>query len=156
MGVVGKPRSYDKRFLFTIEIDQLTVAWFESASAIEAEVGVVEQHEGGKINVANQAPGKVKWSPVTLSIGATDNDELYQWWLLVVDSAANAGQPDDSYKKGVAIVQRDRDGSERKRWNLREAWPSKAKFGEWDAKAEENVVEEYTLTFKYAEKQKKQ
>lgn len=148
MAVTGTPRNYDKKFLFTVEIDGLDIAWFESISSLESEVGVVEQHEGGLINVADQSPGKIKFAPVTLMVGATDNRELYDWHLLVADAAANAGEPDDGYKKNVAIVQKDRDGSEKKRWNLFEAWPSKFKAGEWDAKAEENVIQEITLTYK--------
>lgn len=148
MPVTGTPRSYDKKFMFTVEIDGLAIAWFESVSGLESEVGVVEQHEGGSINVADQSPGKVKFSPVTLMVGATDNRELYDWYLLVIDAAANSGEPDDSYKKTVSIVQKDRNGTEKKRWNLFEAWPSKFKAGEWDAKAEENVMQEVTLTIK--------
>jgi phage tail-like protein len=147
MGVVGTPRSYDKKFLFAIEIDGLDVAWFETCSSLEAEIGVVEQHEGGGINVADQSPGKVKFPAVTLTVGATDNQELYNWWLQVIDAAADTGEPDDTYKKQAAIVQKDRDGTEKRRHTLYKAWPSKYKAGEWDAKAEENVIEEITLTY---------
>lgn len=151
MPITGQPRNYDKKFNFTVEIDGLDVAWFESISSLEAEVGVVEQHEGGQLNVADQSPGKVKFAAVTLSIGATDNRELYDWWLQVVNAAANSGLPDAGYKKSVAIVQNDRDGTEKRRWNLFEAWPSKFVAGEWDAKAEENVIQQVTLTYKYFE-----
>lgn len=153
MGVQGTPRNYDKKFLFAVEIDGLEVAWFETISGLESEVGVVEQHEGGNINVADQSPGKIKYSAVTLTIGATDNTELYDWHLLVVDASANAGEVDMEYKKNVAIVQKDRDQSEKRRYTLYEAWPSKYKSGEWDAKAEENVLEEVTLTYKYYERE---
>lgn len=153
MAVIGEPRGYHKKFLFAVEIDGVDVAWFETCSSLEAEVGVVEQHEGGLIGVADQSPGKLKWTAVTLTVGATNNNELYEWWLLVVDAAANAGQPDDAYKKNVSIVQKDRDGTERRRHNLVKAWPSKFVFGSWDAKAEENVMEEVTLTFLRAERE---
>lgn len=151
MTVVGTPRSYDKKFLFAVEIDGLEVAWFETCSSLEAEIGVVEQHEGGGINVADQSPGKVKFPAVTLGIGATDNEELYNWWLQVIDAEGGGergtGEPDDSYKKQVRILQKDRDGTEKRRHTLYKAWPSKYKAGEWDAKAEENVIEEITLTY---------
>lgn len=148
MPVTGTPRNYDKKFLFAVEIDGLDVAWFESVSGLESEVGVVEQHEGGDPNVADQSPGKVKFSAVTLTLGATDNHELYDWYLLVIDAEAGTGVVDAEYKKNVSIVQKDRDGSEKRRWDLFECWPSKFKAGEWDAKAEENVMQEVTLTVK--------
>src|SRR5258706_16390130 len=98
MAVTGNPRNYDKKFLYSVEIDGLAVAWFESISGLEAEIGVVEQHEGGLINVADQSPGKVKFAALTLKVGATDNRELYDWWLLVVDAAADTGQVAKLYK----------------------------------------------------------
>jgi phage tail-like protein len=149
MGVVGKPRSYHKKFLFSVEIDDCEVAWFESCSAIEAELGVVEQREGGKIVVADQSPGLLKTTPVTLTVGATDNRELWDWWEQIIDAAADSGEPDDSYKRNVAIVQRDRDGSEKRRYNLPKAWISKFKAAEWDAKAEENTMQEVTIVYPY-------
>lgn len=149
MAVQGNPRNYDKKFLFAVEIDGIDVAWFESVSGLEAEIGVVEQHEGGNINVADQSPGKVKFAAITLMVGSTDNTQLYDWWLQVIDAGANVGEVDNDYKRNLSIVQKDRDGSEKRRFNLYEAWPSKYKSGEWDAKAEENVIEEVTLTYKY-------
>jgi phage tail-like protein len=141
MPVVGNPRNYDKKFLFGVEIDGLTIAWFTTVSGLEGE--------GGQIGVADKSPGLVEFPEVTLTVGATDNRELYDWWLQVINAAANSGLPDAAYKKNVSIVQTDRDGTVKKRWDLYEAWPSKFKAGEWDANAEENVMQEITLTYKY-------
>ncbi|NUP12883.1 MAG: phage tail protein [Polyangiaceae bacterium] len=150
--IEGKPRRYNKKFLFGIEIDDIEVAWWSKCSEIKPEVGVVTQPEGGGILVEeNQSLGKVKWPPVTLEVGRTENDELYQWWVLCNDSSSNTGAVDDAYKKNVAIVQKDRDGSEIGRWNLYDAFPSSYGGGEWDASAEENVQESVVLTYRYAE-----
>jgi phage tail-like protein len=151
MTVQGNPRNYDKRFLFSVEIDDIDVAWFSSISGLEAEIGVVEQHEGGGINVADESPGKVKFSELTLGVGSTDNRQMYDWWLQVVDASGGdngSGLPDDQYKKNIAIVQRDRDGTTKRRWNLFQAWPKKFKAGEWDATAEENVMQEVVIRYR--------
>ena len=145
MGVTGEPRRYDKKFLFAVEIAGLEVAHFTSVSGLESELGIVVQDEGGLITTADESPGKVKYPPVTLSIGATDDRELYDWHLQCVDAAANTGEPDDDYKRNVAIVQKERDGTEKKRFNLFKAWPHKYVAGDWDASAEENVIESVTL-----------
>jgi len=147
MTVTGEPRRYDKKFLYSIEIAGLTVAHFQSCSELSFEVGVVEQHEAGLINVADQSPGKVKFPPIDLAIGATNDRELHDWAIQVIDAAANTGEPDDEYKKTMAIVQRERDGSEKKRYNLFKAWPFKYVAGDWDATAEENVIESMSITF---------
>lgn len=153
MAIVGKARSYQKKYNFSVDIDGISVAWFESCSPIEGEVGVTEQREGGSVSVANKSPGLMKVSPVTLKVGATDNDELYNWWLQVVDAAGlggkGAGRPDGGYERQVAIVQRDRDGTPLRTWVLNKAWPSKFVAGDWDAKSEDNVINEITLVYLY-------
>lgn len=151
MTVTGTPRNYDKKFLFTFEIDGLDIAWFESISGLEGEIGVIEQHEGGAINTADKSLGKVKFTNLTLMVGATDNRDLYDWWLLCIDAAADTGEVDAAYKKNCSLVQKDRDGSEKRRWNIFEAFPCKFKAGDWDAKAEENVIQEMGLAYRYFE-----
>jgi phage tail-like protein len=150
--VQGHPRRYDKKFLFAIEIAGLQVSWFFKISALENESTVIEQYEGGNHNVADQSPGRVKFTPVTLSVGATDNIELYNWRQQVIDTTADSGQPDAEYKRNVAVLVLDRNGKEKRRYNLFEAWPSKYFAGEFDAGAEENVIEEMTLTYKRFER----
>ena len=151
-GVQGTPRRYDKKFLFKVEIAGLTVGWFETMSPLRAEIGVVEQHEGGQINVADESLGKVKFNSVTLTIGTTDNEELYNWFLQCADAAANSGDVDDLYKKTVNLVQVDRDGTEKRRYKLFKAFIIVYEVGDWDAKAEENVMESIELKYRRFER----
>lgn len=145
--VVGEEQDYHQTWAFNVEIDGISVAWFESCTGLESEVALVEQHEGGKIEVASQRPGKVKHAPIQLKVGVTDNVELYKWWLQIADAANNKGGVKESYKKSMAIVQLDRDGSERRRWNLAKCWILKFKFGDWDANADKNNIEEMTIIY---------
>ena len=150
--IQGQPRRYDKKFQFAIEIAGLQVSWFFKISALENESTVIEQFEAGNNNVSDQSPGRVKFTTITLSIGATDNSELSRWRQQVIDASADSGLPDAEYKRNVAVVVLDRDGKEKRRYNLFEAWPSKYIAGEFDAGAEENVIEEVTLTYKRYER----
>lgn len=145
--VVGTPRNYDQKWNFRVEIEGTVVGWFVSCSELSDESSVIEQHEGGNPNVADQSPGKVKFTPVTLAIGSTDNTELYAWRQEVIDATAGTGLPNDEYKRTVTIIQLDRDGSEKRQWILSRAWPSKYVAGDWDGKADENVIEQVTLTY---------
>lgn len=153
MSVVGEPKNYDQKWNFAVEIDNIEVAWFQSISGLEFEIGVIEQAEGGNIlAAASQDAGKIKFSPITLMNGVTNNRDLLDWALEGADASANAGLPKEGYKRTAAIVQKDRDGSEKRRYNLFKAWISKYKAGEWDAKADENVIEETTITYLYFER----
>jgi phage tail-like protein len=152
MTIQGNARIYAKKFAFAIEIDGIEVSWFNKCSEIKPAVTVIETHEGGKLVVANLSLGKVKWPPITLEVGMTDNFELYNWFKDAVDSAADVGLPDERVRKNLAIVQKHRDGSEYFRWNVYDALPSEYGGGEWDATAEETSMESMQLTFRYAER----
>lgn len=148
MAIVGKPRSFHKKFLFTVEILGVTSARFQSCGPIKASVGVIEQWEGGAI-AADTSPGRMKTESVTLKRGATSDLDLWRWWKQVVNVAANTGVIDDEYKRTFDVVQNDRDGTELRRWTLHDAWPTAFSAGEWDNTADANNVEELTLTYKY-------
>lgn len=145
--VIGEPRNYDQKWNFRVEIAGLTIAHFDSVKGLEFEAGVIEQNEGGTARVADKSPGKIKYSPVVLTTGATSNRELFDWWELVYNAASNKGAVGNSYKKNVTILQLDRDQTVKKRWTLSNAWPSKFVAGEWDAKADENTMQEMTLQY---------
>jgi phage tail-like protein len=150
MPVVGKPRSFFKKFLFTVEIPDVGSAAFQKCSEPKMTTEVIEQWEGGAI-VAQKSPGRMKFEDVTLERGATKDLDLYRWYLQVNDAASGTGAIDDQYKRTVNIVQRDRDGSELRRWELKKAWPSMYTPGDWDNTASANGIESMTLTYELAE-----
>jgi len=134
---------YDKRYRFRVEIDGMTLAAFQSAGPLEATSEVVEQHEGGA-----QAPtkelGKLSFANIVLMKGKTDNTELYDWW-----KAVNIDGADD--KREGSIVQTDRQGTEIRRYDFAGALPVRYRWGDWDATASENVIEEMELSIDSAE-----
>ena len=149
-GVVGAARSFYKKFKFVVEIDGVAYAGFQKCSALEAEIAVIEQNEGGTL-IPFKSPGRVKFSDITLDRGATDDQDLFNWFKEVADASANAGLVDDEYKRNLDIVQQDRDGSSLRRWTLYQAWPVKFVAGEWDNESDETVIESVTLTYDYFE-----
>lgn len=146
--IKGAEKSFFKSFKFRVEIDGFADSRFQKCSAIEAEVAVIEQSEGGDL-VADKSPGRVKFADVTLTRGATKNQDMANWFEQVVDAAANSGLADAEYKRTVDIVQLDRNNQPIERTRLFKAWPSKLKKGEW-SDADENLMAELTLTYEYA------
>lgn len=138
---VGSPRSFYKKFKFTIEIDGFTYFGFQKCSELSAEIGVVEHREGGVL-IADKTPGLVTVPNITLERGATKDQEMFKWWKQVVDMAANLGEglPDPGYARSMDIVQHDRDGSVLQRFPIPLAWPRKFVAGEWDNDADEVVI----------------
>lgn len=144
--VIGQGRVYHKKFKFLVEVDTFGSSEWEKCSEISAEVAKVEQWEGGAL-IPNKSPGRVTVADVTLDRGCTSDEDCFTWFQQVADIVANAGLVDNSYKRAVDVVQRDRDNKTLRRWRLANAWPCKFKAGEWDNTSDENTMEGITITF---------
>lgn len=150
MPIIGKPRSFHKKFKFLIEADQVSHAGFQKCSELSVEIANVQYFEGGSL-IPNKSPGRMTFSDVTLERGATQDKDLFNWFSDVVLTSSGIGLVDYDYKRNLDIVQQDRDGATLRRWSLSEAWPTKFVAGEWDNESDENVIESVTLTYDWFE-----
>lgn len=141
---------FHKKFKFIVEEAGIAVAAFQKASELSVEAAKIEYHEGGSL-IPDKSAGRLTFSDVTLDRGVTIERDLYDWFLEVADAAADQGVNEPDYKRTLDIVQQDRLGNELRRWRLVNAWPIKFTAGEWDNDADENVIEQVTLTFDYFE-----
>lgn len=151
---IGQARSFDKKFSFRAEIDGFDDSAFQKCSELSAEIAKIEQWQGGAL-VPEKEPGRVTFTDVTLERGACDDENLWNWFQEVANVATNSGLITPKYKRNVDIVQLERDESEKYRWRLYEAWPTKFVAGDWDNGADENVITSVTLTYKRFERIKK-
>lgn len=150
MTIIGKPRSFHKRFKFLVECDGVKSAAFQKCSELSVEVAKIEHYEGGVI-IPNKSPGRLSFADVTLERGATSDEDLFKWFEDVARASSGIGLVDPDYKRNLDIVQQDRDGRTLRRWTLNGAWPTKFVAGEWDNESDENVIESVTLTYDYFE-----
>jgi phage tail-like protein len=128
---------YHKKYSFRVEIDGISVASFKKAGPLKSTQEVIEENEGGSLS-PQKDPGKIKYEDITLERGVTDNEELWSWYKTFIDG--------NGEKKDLAIVQTDRAGTEIRRWEIFEAFPTEFQAGDWDADASENTVEMMTLS----------
>ena len=152
MAVIGNPRTFHKKFSFIVTIDDITHAGFQKCSELSAEVAKVEYFEGGSL-IPNKSPGRLSFADVTLERGATQDRDLFDWFQDVVVTSSGLGLAEPRFKRNLDIVQLERDGTTLRRWTLYRAWPVKFVAGEWDNTADENVIEQVTLTYDYFELQ---
>jgi phage tail-like protein len=147
MPIQGVTKTFHKKFKFVVEIQGVASAAFRSCGEISAEVGVVEQREGGAL-IPDATPGLVTVPEVELKRGVSDDLDLYLWFQQIVGVGALLEDPE--YKRPVSIVQQNRLGLEIKRWVLWQAWPKKFVASEgWDNEANENVIESVTFRYDY-------
>ena len=102
---------------FFIEIDGVDQGGFTECTGLQAEVEVTDFQEGGNNGFIHKLAGRTKWTNVVLKTGVTDSNDLWEWFQDVSRG--------DFERKDVSVVLYDSEQNEVRRWNLREAFPSK-------------------------------
>ncbi len=149
MGIVGQPTpSYHKKFMFHVEVDGLGTLDAVKCGPLEFTIGEVKQNRGGKLIPVKEA-GKVEFANLTIEQAKTSSQSLFIWAKTTADAGANTGAASPLYKKNLDVVQEERDQTPLARYRVFGAFPTKFKAGEWDADAEENVIESIELAYDY-------
>jgi phage tail-like protein len=130
-------------FNFTVEIDGIKRAEFHECTGFNSSVDVIEYREGGAISPLKLA-GPTKYANITLRRGVTDDRDLYDWHL-------DAATGNVELKNG-SIVVRDRQGTERARWNFFDAWPVRWAGPALDAEGNDVAIEELELAVERLER----
>ena len=131
-------------FRFLVEIKGLVQAGFSDCSGFGSNIEVVEYREGGDVASVHKLPGKISYPDINLKWGLTDSRELYDWHLKAIN-----GQIE---RKEVSIILLDSTGSEKVRWNLFAAWPSKWDGPDLNAKGNDIAIETLTLSCERVER----
>lgn len=121
-------------FNFRVEIDGVPAAGFSECHGLDVSVDVIEYREGtDKAFSARKLPGQVRYSPIVLRRGLTQDKSLWQWFQSVV-----SGQVERS---NGSIVLMDAAHNEVLRWNFIAGWPSKWEGPALNAKSNEIAIE---------------
>jgi phage tail-like protein len=148
----GETRKLHEKWKFIVETTRFGFSAFQKCSELSVEAAKVEYFEGGA-NIPIKDAGRLTFSDVTLDRGSSNDFEFHKWFLDVVDASKDfggTGAVSPNYKADdVAIIQRDRDNSKLREWQLIGAWPMKYVAGDWDNTADEVVIEQATLTYDY-------
>ena len=100
-GIINEPYA---NFNFLVELDGITRASFHECTGFNSSVEVIEYSEGGSLS-SMKLPGRVKYANVVLKRGMTDDMELYNWHLSVVQGQIQ--------RKNGSILLLDRSGTVR-------------------------------------------
>ena len=139
---MAKKRRFDK-FKFLVEIDGFVDAGFQKAGPIKGTIEVSTYREGGS-NLPDKDPALVDVENITLERGATDNQEIYDWFKNVAEGINGENGVD---RRSLAIIQTDRAGEEVERWNVYRAFPVEFEAGDWDATASEKNIRKVVLAY---------
>lgn len=79
-------------FKYRLKWDGRYVAGISKCSALKRSIEVIEFREGGDPSTSRKAPGRVKFEPITLERGVTQDVEFERWANKVWNYGAGLGQ----------------------------------------------------------------
>jgi phage tail-like protein len=124
-----------RNFRFRLEIDGIQAAAFSEAMIAETMTEPIDYREGTDPMHVRKLSGLTKFGNITLKRGITDSLEIYNWHKQIV-----AGQIQTN-RKQVAIVVVDEAGTDKARFVVSEAWPTKYDPSDLNAKGNEVFIE---------------
>ena len=103
---------------FLVEIDGLIVGGFSEVGGLEAEVEIFEVREGGLNGYAHQLAGPARYpSRLVLRRGVVDDPVLWDWYEETARGRIR--------RRSGAVVLRDAEGGEARRWSFFDALPAR-------------------------------
>ena len=141
---MGTPVAWYMNFNFWIEIDGIVRAAFSTCSEVAAETENVQYSEGGRGH-AHNAPGRTTFPEITLERGATDDFDLYNWFLDTYNAASGTGLNEAELYRTFDIVQVDRQRVPVERYTIEKAYCRRFSSGAWDNNANEVRIESVTV-----------
>jgi phage tail-like protein len=124
-----------RQFRFRVEMDGVTQAGFSECTFADTTTDPVEYREGDEIPTVRKLSGLTKFGNITLKWGITDSMEIYNWRQQIIDTGAEGA------RKNMSIILVDEAGSDKARWNITRAWPTKYDPPDFSAKGNEVAIE---------------
>lgn len=130
---VGDRKDPYRAYNFRVEIDGITRAGFRECSGLDSSQDPIDYREGTDALTARHLPGLNKYSHITLKWGISDDLDFWDWRKKAMDGKVE--------RKNGSIVLMDDTGSEKRRWNFREGWPTKWTGPSFNATGNEVAIE---------------
>ena len=124
-----------RNFRFRLEIAGIQLAAFSEAGIGETTTEAVEYREGTDPMHVRKLSGLTKFGNITLKRGVTDSLDIFNWHKQIM-----AGQIQTN-RKEVAIVVVDEAGTDKARFVVSEAWPTKYDPSDLSGKGNEVFIE---------------
>ena len=125
------------KFRFAVKIEGVTAGWFTECSGLSLERKTLPHPEGGVNDYTHQLPARVEQSKVTLKRGLADN-ALYTWF--------EKGLYDGKVERhNVSIILYSSDLSQKKQWDLDNAYPVKWSGPDFQADSNQTAIETLEL-----------
>ncbi len=142
----GRLRSFDLKYNFEVNIENVGEGAFATCSEPVVAVGEALLWQGGSI-IAIKEPTRLTFTDVTLERGMSNDLDLWNWLRLTGNAASNRGTAPLGYKRTAIIYQKRRDGFILEMITLYNAWPKEYSAGDWNNDADEFRMERIVLAY---------
>jgi len=119
-------------YLFRLEIDGITRAYFQKISGLKATLEVDEYDEGGSM-ITQKDAGKPTYPNIVLTGAMTEDLQMYNWFQEVLDAVDGIGEDPINYKKNFDVVSLNRKKQEIMRHRVIASFPVDHDLGDYDA-----------------------
>ncbi len=130
-----------RQFRFRIELDGIEQAGFSECTFGDTTTDPVEYREGDEPPRFRKLSGLTKYGNITLKWGITDTMDIYNWRQDIINDGAGKGTGEQGHRKNVSIILVDEAGSDKARWDIERAWPTKYDPPDFSAKGNEVAIE---------------
>jgi len=151
---MGEPTRWYDKFMFLVEIDGIVRAGFTTCTELAVEAANVEYKEGGRRHPHN-SPGTVKFPELTLTRGATNDFDLYNWFKDTYDAASGVGLDTPDIYRTFDIIQMNLKREVEERYTVYDAYARRFAAGDWDNNADEKRMESVVIQPDYWERHPK-
>lgn len=127
---------------FLMESNGLIQAGFSECTGLNSETNIIEYREGNDDNSARKLIGLNKFGNITLKRGVGLGHQIFEWRRMVTEPSDD---PTREPRRNVSIILLDEKRSEKVRFNLKNAWPSKWVGPDFKAAANEIAIEQLEL-----------
>ncbi|MGA2121241.1 MAG: phage tail protein [Methanoregula sp.] len=129
-----------RNFRFRLEIDGITQAGFNEVIFGNATTEVIEYREGSDPPRMRKLSGLTRYGTIQLKWGITNTMDLYKWYKAITDSGAGA------VRKNMSIILVDESGSDKSRWDIEHAWPTRYDPPDFSAQDSRVAIELLEIT----------
>ncbi len=137
-GDILSERPY-RSFVFSVAIDNITVAEFSEVTGLNGEVEVEERREGGNNMFMEKFPKMTKYGNLVLKRGVTHSLDLYKWYDDVTKRIFK------KHNVTVTLEETAPNGKKIKSWSIQNALPVKWSSSDLNAQGNNILVESIEL-----------
>jgi conserved hypothetical phage tail region protein len=128
-------------YRFRVEISGITQAGFSEVNIPESASEVVEHREGTDPTSVRKQAGLTSYGNLVLKWGLTASMELYNWRKSIEQGKLSTS------RRNISVVLLDEEGNDAARWEFTNAWPSKYKAPDLNAKGNDIAIETLEIVF---------